>query len=194
MPNWCNNNITLTHPDPAMIRRAKTAFAEGRLLDEFIPCPQELRDTVAGSHSDPVKKAALEAQEKANVAKYGYKNWYDFCTNEWGTKWDIGGADDTLFSPMEETPDSIMEASFESAWAPPCDAYEKLQGVGFSIKASYYEPGMNFCGMWVDGDDDHYDLCDMTSAEVKALIPHELDELMGISENMEEIEAMEAEG
>ena len=193
MPNWCSNNIVMTHPDPSMIQRAKTAFAAGRLLDEFIPCPQALRDTVAGSFSDPVQKSALQRKEKANLKKYGYKNWYDFCANEWGTKWDIGGADETLFSPLEETPDSIMEASFQSAWAPPIAAYEKLHGMGFSVSACYYEPGMSFCGMWVDGQDDLYELDGMTSSQVKGAIPAELDEMMGISESMEEIEDMQAE-
>ena len=27
MPNWCNNYLELEHEDPAMIERAKTAFA-----------------------------------------------------------------------------------------------------------------------------------------------------------------------
>ncbi len=188
MPNWCDNNITLTHTDPAMIRRAKTAFTDGRMLDEFIPCPQALRDTVAGSFSDPIQKRALARKEKANLKKYGHKNWYDFCAEEWGTKWDIGGADETQFSPLEETPDSVMEASFQSAWAPPVAAYEKLQAMGFSIKAFYYEPGMCFCGMWVDGEDDLYELGDMTSAQVKSILPAELDEMMGVSESMENYE------
>ena len=33
----------------------------------------------------------LERQTKANVEKYGYGNWYDYCVGEWGTKWDVGG-------------------------------------------------------------------------------------------------------
>jgi hypothetical protein len=33
MPNWCSNMLTLTHEDPAMITRARDAFARGELLN-----------------------------------------------------------------------------------------------------------------------------------------------------------------
>jgi len=39
MPNWCNNTLNLRHEDPAQIERAKTAFADGRFLEEFVPFP-----------------------------------------------------------------------------------------------------------------------------------------------------------
>ena len=37
MPNWCNNTLVLRHADPAMITRAKDAFAAGKFLNEFVP-------------------------------------------------------------------------------------------------------------------------------------------------------------
>ena len=43
MPNWCNNNLTLTHEDPAMILRAKEALDRGEFLNEFIPVPKDLQ-------------------------------------------------------------------------------------------------------------------------------------------------------
>lgn len=71
MPNWCNNNLTLEHDDPAMITRAKEALDRGEFLQEFIPVPKELTETMAGSYGDDAKQKDLEAQMKANVAKYG---------------------------------------------------------------------------------------------------------------------------
>ena len=47
MPNWCGNTLTLTHEDTEMIVRAKAAFAEGRLLEEFIPIPAILKGTTS---------------------------------------------------------------------------------------------------------------------------------------------------
>ena len=41
MPNWCLNTVTLEHDDPEMIARAKTSFAEGKFLNEFIPVPED---------------------------------------------------------------------------------------------------------------------------------------------------------
>jgi hypothetical protein len=39
MPNWCNNNLTLSHDDPAMIQRAFDALERQEFLQEFCPVP-----------------------------------------------------------------------------------------------------------------------------------------------------------
>ena len=185
MPNWCNNSVEIYHDDPAMIERVRTAFNDGRLLDEFIPVPQALRDTVSGSMGED-KRAEHEAQQAANVEKHGYANWYDFCVNEWGTKWDIG-ADG---NPPQDFPGGLM-LGFESAWSPPIGAYEKLTEQGFRIRAMYYEPGMAFAGVWDNGDDDYYDYSGLDSKGIAEELPVELDEAFGISESAAEWEAEE---
>lgn len=183
MPNWCNNSITLKHEDPAMIERAYKALCRGEFLNEFIPVPQDLKDTVAGFMGED-KREAHEAQQKANLEKYGAKDWYDFCTSQWGTKWDVGG-DDGLIQKLSE---NCVEASFDSAWAPPCAAYEKLAAMGFIIKAYYDEPGMCFCGVWTGDEEEFYDdyreYSGETSETVRKAIGGELDDYWGISENM----------
>jgi hypothetical protein len=190
MPNWCNNTIELHHEDPAMIERARVAFAEGKFLEEFIPVPASLHIVAGrvGDDTDP-KQIELEAQEKSNLEKHGYSTWYDFCVNEWGTKWDVGG--DDYNEPTISEDGRKMTASFDSAWAPPCNAYGKLCDLGFSVRAMYYEPGMCFTGIWEDYNDDYYDLSDMRSAEVADTLPSELDDMFGISECMAEYEAEE---
>ena len=186
MPNWCNNTLEITHEDPAMIARVKQAFADGRLLDEFVPVPKSLHIVAGrvGDDSDP-KQIELEAQEKANLATHGYSTWYDFCVNEWGTKWDVGGDD---YNTPQEIPNGLA-MSFDSAWAPPVAAMEKFQDLGFSVRLYYYEPGMCFCGIYDENGDDYYELNDMNSAEVADALPSELDEMFGISECMAEYEA-----
>ena len=42
MRNWCNNNLTLGHDDPAMIRRAYDALERGEFLQGFCAVPQDL--------------------------------------------------------------------------------------------------------------------------------------------------------
>ena len=182
MPNWCNNTLTLEHENPAMIARAKAAFLNGRLLDEFIPVPTDLQ-IVAGSVGDAVEQAKLVEQTELNRVTHGYGNWYDFCVNEWGTKWDVG-SDDGVLNDIE----GGIIVSFDSAWAPPCAAYEKLTEMGFKILAMYYEPGMCFAGVWEDGSDDYYEYGDMSSDEIVATLPIELDEAFGISEQVAEYE------
>lgn len=187
MPNWCNNTIEISHEDPAMIERARAAFKEGKFLNEFVPVPEELHIVAGcvGEKGSP-EQNELEAKEKANREKYGYTTWYDFCVNEWGTKWDVGG--DDYNEPTISEDGCKMTASFDSAWAPPCNAYEKMLDLGFSIRATYYEPGMAFAGLWEDGYDDFYELGGMGADEVAETLPSELDDQYGISECIREYE------
>ena len=187
MPNWCNNTVEIYHDDPAMIERVRTAFNGEGLLGEFIPVPADLK-IVAGRTGDPDENARIIATEELNRIKHGYSNWYDFCVNEWGTKWEIG-ADG---NPAQDIPGGLL-LGFDSAWAPPTAAYEKLQAMGFRITAMYYEPGMAFAGVWDNGDDDYYEYGGMDSKEIADTLPAELDEAFGISESVAEWEAENAE-
>ena len=185
MPNWCNNYLELEHEDPAMIERAKKAFAEGKLLEEFCPVPASLHIVAGrvGDDTDP-KQIELEAQEKANLEAHGYSTWYDYCVNEWGTKWDVGGEGDQA---SQDSPTDIR-MNFDSAWAPPIAAMEKFQDLGFKVKLVYWESGMCFCGVYDENGDDYLDYSDMSADEVEANINSEVDECMCIVENLREWE------
>ena len=189
MPNWCDNTITLKHSDPTMIKRAHDALERGEFLNEFHPVPLDLK-IVAGRVGDDedAEQQALVLQENANRDKYGYANWYDWCVNEWGTKWDVG---DEGSATLNE--DGSLTASFNSAWAPPIEAYRMLEDLGFEIKAYYFEGGMMFAGIYEDGDDDYYEIGGMNSEQINAELPKELDEMFGISEQVEEYESEEAD-
>ena len=182
MPNWCNNYLVLEHEDPAMIERAKKAFAEGKLLEEFIPVPASLH-IVAGrvGDKDSPEQIELEAQEKANLEAHGYSTWYDYCVNEWGTKWDVGGEGD---QSSQDSPTDIR-MNFDSAWAPPIAAMEKFQDLGFKVKLVYWESGMCFCGLFDENGDDYLDYTDMSAKELAECINPEIDECMCIVENLE---------
>ena len=178
MPNWCNNTLELAHEDPAMLERARVAFNEGRLCEEFVPVPKSLH-IVAGCVSDEAEQKKLEEDTAKNLEIHGYGNWYDYCVNEWGTKWDVGG--DGMTAEMEN---GQLVMAFDSAWSPPVAFYEKMLDLGFEVRAYYYEGGMNFAGIWDNGDDDFYDL-ESGSAAVREQIPAVLDEMFCISEGME---------
>jgi hypothetical protein len=177
MPNWCSNNLVLTHEDPAMIQRAFDALERGEFLQEFIPVPQALKDTVAdGSTNDQM------------VEKHGYSSWYDYCVGEWGTKWDVGEQGCSDVHPEGR----MLHTHFDSAWGPPVNAYEKLMDMGFGVEAMYHEGGMAFAGTWCDGADDYVDLSGMSADDIERDYP-ELDECFGISECMREYEEPEEE-
>ena len=112
-----------------MMDRAVKAFNEGSFLNEFIPVPEDLNIT-AGCLGDADEQKALEAKEQENLKKHGYKNWYDFCVNEWGTKWDV-----EPYEPITLSENGSATLASDSAWAPPVNAYEKLEALGFSVRA-----------------------------------------------------------
>lgn len=144
MPNWCYNSITVSHKDPAMLERFKKASENG-ILQEFIPCPQELLETTS---SPGTKDIELQRKQQSNLEKYGAADWYNWNVENWGTKWDVTCED------VDIRGDTIS-TSFNSAWSPPIQAYNKLQELGFVIDAYYNEPGMSFAGRYVDGDEEY---------------------------------------
>ena len=193
MPNWCNNSVEIYHDDPKMLERVRTAFNGEGLLQEFIPVPEDLRNIVAGSV--PVaEEAEHKLKEEFNRMAYGYINWYDYCVNEWGTKWDIGADGNPAQDiPGDEFVGPGLMLGFDSAWSPPIAAYEKLLEMGFYIRALYYEGGMAFAGVWDNGIDDYYEYGGMDSKEIADTLPIDLDEAFGISESVAEWEAENAE-
>lgn len=184
MPNWCSNGITIKHKDPQMIERVLKG--KDGLLAEFIPTPASLLETMSGSFGDSAKQLELERKQLDNIAKYGYKDWYDWQVANWGTKWDFA------LESVERTDPNTVQASFESAWAPPCAAYEKLCAMGFEIEAFYYEPGMAFVGKWSGNEedyfDDYYEYGGTNSETVREVIGEELDDYFNISEDMSQWE------
>jgi hypothetical protein len=135
--------------------------------------------------SDEAEQKKLEEDTARNIEVHGYGNWYDFCVDRWGTKWDIGC--DSAYNDRL-TPDSArnpITVSFNSAWSPPISAYEKLSEMGFSIRAYYFEGGMMYCGSWIEGEDKYFDIKECKSEWVRANIPSDIDDYMGISDEME---------
>ena len=55
-------------------------------------------------------------------------HWYDFNIREWGTKWDVGVSNDEQYPETELTDEAsdMLSYKFNTAWAPPVPAIEKL--------------------------------------------------------------------
>ena len=170
MPNWCQNSLTLRHEDPAMIKRAEESFARGEFCQEFVPCPQELKDTQAPNRNEDSDQL---------IEKYGYADWYSFNISQWGTKWDFGDSDG-----INDVQENEITLYFDSAWSPPIALMEKLEQLGFEVDMIYNEPGMAFCGRYSDGNDDYYEYSGMNADEVDIEIPSDINEAFAIAENM----------
>jgi len=192
MPNWCNNRVVISHTDTAKLEALVGAIKEGNFLKHIIPIPEDL-NIVAGrvGADDNPDQIELERKSAENLEKYGASNWYDFCTSRWGTKWDVDAYD-----PEEVKIDQFgqVEFGFDSAWSPPMGIYEEMTRQGYTVEATYYEPGMGYVGR-CDGSpdfgftDDCYDLGGLKSKDIVDAIGEELDDEYGISESMAEYEA-----
>ena len=158
MPNYCNNVVEIRGP----VKQVK-ALVDHRLdFMKIYPYPRDL-DIVAGRSGadDSPEQIQLVAAEKSNLKKYGYKNWYDWCVSEWGTKWNAGGSDnaDMQIDWDEDGDNSIALFQFDTAWAPALGVLQKLKDdhPELSIECRYHEPGVGFMGVWTDGQDRCYD-------------------------------------
>lgn len=180
MPNWCNNFVTISHDDSAAIDRVETAYRNGRLLEEFVPVPAALKEEGAASYGGP-DAADYEALREQNRQQYGYGDWWTFCVNEWGTKWDVGGEEE---GEIERLSPTDVRLRFDSAWAPPLVAFERMLALGYNIVAHYWEPGMCFAGTWDNGSDDFYEYGDMTADDIEQKFPNELQTAFEIADNI----------
>ena len=148
MPNWCSNNVIVRHEDPDQIAKVVKGYSEGSLFAEFFPCPAELSapSEIGENYNDRVA-----AQEAVNKEKYGYSGWYDWCINNWGTKWDAGNEND---EDLDCADPNKVQLSFDTAWQPPVAFFEKLTEQGFNITAFYLEEGQGFVGKYTSADGD----------------------------------------
>jgi hypothetical protein len=96
-------------------------------------------------------EAATAAYKNNNLLNFlvPIGEWdYNLAVEKWGTKWDVEGLCDPVILG-----DSVTFI-FDSAWAPPMAVYDALVNRGFGVEAFYWEPGMGYCGVYRDGDDE----------------------------------------
>ena len=195
MPNWCDNQITITGPNSVIDKIEKIVKEEkdtNGLLNFFYPMPKQLEGTEAG----PPAKTKKEKLERARLqVEYGASNWYDWRTTNWSTKWEVCefyGVDRQYQSEQNEG-ESTISFGFSSAWAPPIGAYEMFleKNEECSLRAFYYEGGCDFMGEWYDGVDDCYAPSDYKSTDDfwQDGVGSTLDDVFNITESMAEYEA-----
>lgn len=200
MPNWCDNQLSITGPNSVIdkiekIVKADDSHKETGLLHFMYPMPKALDNTTAPLQNDATKKEKEKA--KKNRFEYGFDNWYDWRCENWSTKWEVCefyGVDRQYHSEQSEG-ESTISFGFSSAWAPPIGAYEKFleNNSDCSVRAFYYEGGCDFMGEWYDGVDDCYAPSDYKSDDCfwKDGVGETLDDTFNITESMAEYEEEE---
>ena len=152
MPNWCNNSINISGSTETIKTLWDEANKEGSgLLDAMKPMPKELDGTTS-----PTPQEGQAGYKGPQPKIDGFDNWYDWRVKNWGTKWDIDPKEGLEFT---DNGDGTAQISgwFESAWAPPIQAYDTFLDDmdGCSLTADYHEPGMDFAGFYDNGDDQY---------------------------------------
>ena len=188
MPNWCDNQITITGPNSVIDKIEKIVSDEKNpdgLLNFFHPMPKQLEDTTSPSSSADKPQPMVE----------GFDNWYDWRTDNWCTKWEVNE-----FYGVDWHDDTISFA-FSSAWAPPTGAYTHFitsmaeKNLDVSLKAYYHEGGCDFAGVWDNGDDECISPSDYKSDDEywESGLGYDLNEMFNITESMAEYEAEQEE-
>jgi hypothetical protein len=119
MPNWVHHHLTITGPAEErerFLQECFTASGEGPELDfnKLIPMPEDV-------------KASTKEPGPCFPA---HSLWYDWCCDNWGTKWNASGGGIT------KEGDSLY-LSFDTAWAPPEPIFHEI--------ATRY-PSLSFAG------------------------------------------------
>ena len=117
MPNWCENSLTV----------------KGE------------KNEVKNFYEKGLEKGVDKKEGEWRLFPYHpYKNqWnYDWCCENWGTKWDV-------YDLKCELIDGEFSASFLSAWAPPVEWLKKVQSdyPTLTFELEYNENGMQFKGI-----------------------------------------------
>jgi len=161
MPNHCTNMLTSTG-DKTIGEIIKPYLSDdGKTIDceKIIPMPEGIAKThefstleIISKVRTPEETAEHDAQRDAlheqNEKDYGYPSWYEWCVDNWGTKWGIYDCW-TLEEVSEVNPlEAIQTISFQTAWSPPIPILIKLsQLTGQPLRLSYYDEAWMFGGV-----------------------------------------------
>ena len=133
MPNWCSNRVEVYAEAEDIKKFREYVSSENSLFsfNKIKPIPEELEDTTSPSGEPNVDL----------INKYGVDNWYDWCTNNWGVKWDVGDVE------LEEGED-YLTYNFDTPWGPPEEIYTILNAEFPDMNISWFfdEPGMQMAG------------------------------------------------
>ena len=102
------------------------------------------------------------------------KNTIGWETENWGTKWNC----------MDGFVQDVGGYYFNTAWSPACPVIQKLSElIGESLRLTYLEEGMGFCGEFIAHPDGTYSDKDYDDLEN---VPDDLKEELGLNDREDE--------
>ena len=168
MPNWTHNSLTVSHKDASAIHDLVSKVdADGELFNHILPMPE---NTFRGN---------LGNEEMEMCKREGIPNWYDWCCNNWGTKWDACHLD---WNRIDE---HTVTFDFDTAWAAPVPIWQALAEQGFEVEAYYVSYENWDAGVWEhDAEGNVYE---DSSGDLSTYVPERVDEVFGVSDYLKEI-------
>lgn len=150
MPNWVFTSYEIEGPKEDMTKflaglgiTPTDTDKVVKILETYYPVPQKLMDRTAGFYS---KEALVDIQArnlKGEVSQevvdqeaenlrlddecmeeFGYKNWYEWQYDKWGTKW--GDCNTEVDQCTERDGKYVISGRFETAWGPALDGFRKV--------------------------------------------------------------------
>lgn len=136
MPNWCNNYLNVSGPDIIKFREDVKEDKEELSFASLVPIPE----TYGLTREELGKILPVEQLDEYIFDKEGYFDWYNYCCEKWGTKWNATGVSTSHV-------DDMLCYTFETAWSPP-DKWLKTVSKRYDcyFEMISYEEGCDFWG------------------------------------------------
>lgn len=136
MPHWCFNYVEISQRDPEKLITPSLEEIEMRVREGTV-CAELFPDTSL-SYSLPRQSYYSSPLENNEIS------------------WDQIKASNPTYK------DGTLSFFFDTAWIPPTPIYNCLDDLGYNVLATYYEPEMEFCGVWDRGTETTYQVFDET--------------------------------
>lgn len=145
MLNHCYNQIEIKG-DPQEIEKFRSECFDGDEFDfnSIVPQPECLEGTCSPNNAPEIEKVRIREQTG------GWDNWYDWCNDNWGTKW---GAYDGWICHHNNPDDFTF--GFNTAWSPANTSFYDIMIQKYpmlEITYYFYEPGSAFAGSYSQDD------------------------------------------
>ena len=148
MPNWCDNRVTISSntEDDSQFKELVAKFQVERPFNEIFPQPDW--KTIPNEEGQlPVKREMKNDKGEIITITYDFPDgqnddrWYHWCSNNWGTKWDVNVVE-------SEVDEGYAEFEFQTAWAPASGIFDKIRENYPDVAISWFydEPGMEIAG------------------------------------------------
>ena len=148
MPNWCDNRVTISSntEDDSQFKELVAKFQVERPFNEIYPKPDFTK--IPNSKGElPIKEVHKNDKGEIVCETFNFPDgqnddrWYHWCSNNWGTKWDVNVVE-------SEVDEGYAEFEFQTAWAPASGIFDKIKEDYPDVAISWFydEPGMEIAG------------------------------------------------